>query len=452
MRNDRYKILAKYNFQVPRYTSFPPATQFREVESSERYAKWLSHAGKNISLYVHIPFCARLCYYCGCHMRVVNNYQPVLDYIDVLKTEISLLKNHLPDNTEISHIHFGGGSPTILRPRDFTHLVKAIEKAIPFAPNIEFGIEADPRNLSEAKIAAYAKCGVNRISLGVQDFDDTVLGLINRPQPFHSTYNSVESCRTYGIDDINFDLMYGLPGQSRDSILKTLDLAVSLKPSRIAYFGYAHVPWMKRHMNLMPQDRIPAAKDRYELQEAGAEYLESAGYTPIGIDHFCLPNDSMRIAHDTKKLYRNFQGYTTDGASYLIGIGASSISSFPEGYAQNRVDTKSYMDEVRLNSLPIKKMLLLKKEDYPIKKIIEELMCYMQVDLNAIKREFSLPANIFQQEENQLKVLEEDGIVGFRNGILTIKPEYRVLARVVCEVFDPYTGKEASLQKHAQAV
>lgn len=452
MPDGRYKILEKYNFQVPRYTSFPPATQFQEVEGPKPYMQWLSHTDKNISLYIHIPFCARLCHYCGCHMRVVNSYQPVLDYIDVLKAEVSLLKERLPRNPKISHLHFGGGSPTILRPKDFVGLVQWIEKSFPFNSNLEFSVEADPRSLNEVKIASYARCGVNRISLGVQDFDDTVLNLINRPQLFNLTYRAVELCRDYGIDGINFDLMYGLPGQSLDSITKTIELAAALKPSRIAYFGYAHVPWMKRHMNLMPQDSIPRPKDRYILQETGAELLENFGYIPVGIDHFCLPGDSMNIACEVKTLHRNFQGYTTDNAFCLIGLGASSISSFPLGYAQNRVDTRLYMEDIRANKLPLKKMLLLKKSDFPIKKIIEEIMCYLRVDLKRIKNEFSLPSDAFQSIESELKILADDGVINFKDEVLEIRPEYRVLARVVCEVFDPYKAKEIAFQRHAQAV
>lgn len=452
MTAGRYKILEKYNFQVPRYTSFPPATQFREIEDQTPYLEWLSGAGKDISLYIHVPFCARLCHYCGCHMRVVNNYQPVQDYLEVLKTEIDLIKEKLPRNAVVSHLHFGGGSPTIIRPGDFSRLVGTIGEAIPFRENMEFSVEADPRHLSEAKIASYARSGVNRISFGVQDFNEEVLDLINRPQPFHVTYRALQTCRSYGLDNINFDLMYGLPGQTKDSILKTIELAISLRPSRIAYFGYAHVPWMKRHMNLMPQDRMPTPRDRFFLQEAGSALLEVSGYTPVGIDHFCLSDDSMTVALRERKLHRNFQGYTTDAASSLIGLGASSIGSYAKGYLQNRVDIRSYMDDIRHGRLPLCKALAFQKSDLPVKKIIEEIMCYLRVDLKEICKEFSLPQNAFQEEKKKLLELEKDGIVRVKDGVVEVTSEFRVLARVVCEVFDPYTIKESPFQRHAQAV
>jgi oxygen-independent coproporphyrinogen-3 oxidase len=451
MSQARFKILEKYNYQVPRYTSYPPATQFREVPDSGQYARWLSAADKDVSLYIHIPFCARLCHYCGCHMRVVNTYQPVEDYLEVLKSEIALVKRHLPAHVRLSHLHFGGGSPTILKPADFRRLMHHLEENFAFKSGMEIGIEADPRNLSEAKIAAYAKAGVNRLSMGVQDFNEDVLNLINRPQPFHVTYRALQLCKSYGIDNINFDLMYGLPAQTEDSILKTMDMAVSLKPSRIAYFGYAHVPWMKRHMNLMPPDRIPGPKDRYVLQDSGARFLEHAGYTPVGIDHYARPGDALCHALESGTLHRNFQGYTTDRETSLVGLGASSIGAFAGGYVQNRVDTRGYMEEVRAGSLPVHKMLPFKDTDLPARKIIEELMCYLRVDLAAIKDEFSLPGSAFSKLRG-LDALEQDGIIHRRGQTITIDPDYRVLARVVCEVFDEYAVKDMTLQRHAQAV
>ncbi len=448
----RYKILEKYNFQVPRYTSYPPATQFKEEKDEEAYIGWLSNTSGKVSLYVHIPFCARLCHYCGCNMRVVNNYDPVKDYLQILKSEVSLLRTYIPAGTIISHLHFGGGSPTIVKPEDFRSLVEFISETFPFDSAIEIGVEADPRNISETKIAAYASSGVNRISLGVQDFDEEVLKLINRPQPFHVTYRAVALCRAYGIENINFDLMYGLPGQTEESILQTIDLALALKPSRISYFGYAHVPWVKRHMNLMPQERIPGPSDRYILQESGASFIERKGYIPIGIDHFALPEDSMVAALNNKTLHRNFQGYTTDSAEYLIGLGSSSIGAFPKGYIQNKVDIRQYAEALKDNRLPVHKSLTLKQDDLPVKRIIEEIMCYLKVDLKDICKNFSLPESYFEEEMERIKALEQDGVAYVRGSVIEVNPAYRVLARVVCEVFDRHAMKEMSFQRHAQAV
>lgn len=385
-------------------------------------------------------------------MRVANTYEPVSDYLAVLTQEIKRVRSHLVDDIKITHLHFGGGSPTILKPGDFSRLVMYLNEVFPFDAGIEISIEADPRNLTEAKIAAYAQSGVNRISLGVQDFDEEVLRLINRPQPFHITYRAIQLCRNYGIHNINFDLMYGLPGQDQASITRTLGLAASLKPTRIAYFGYAHVPWMKKHMNLMPQDRIPGPGSRYILQETGAAILEQEGYTAIGIDHFSLPDDSMVGALREGKLHRNFQGYTTDTAKTLIGLGSSSISAFSEGYIQNRADLRTYMNDVRNGDLPSHKALAFDVNDYPVARLIEILMCYLRVDLSEIKTQFCLSDDYFDEAKKRLMLMQDDGILKLEGDVVEINPDYRVLARIVCDAFDAYTIRGSSLKKHAQAV
>lgn len=449
---NRYAILDKYNFQVPRYTSYPPATQFKEAENTELHSTWLGNVTGDVSLYVHIPFCARLCHYCGCNMRVANTYEPVSDYLVVLRDEIRKVKSQLKAGVRISHLHFGGGSPTILKPGDFSRLVMFLNETFPFDSQIEISVEADPRNLTEAKIAAYAQSGVNRISLGVQDFNEEVLTLINRPQPFHVTYRALQLCRTYGINQINFDLMYGLPGQTRETILRTLEIATSLQPSRISYFGYAHVPWMKKHMNLMPQERIPGSEERYTLQESGAWLIEQEGYIPVGIDHFALPGDTMTAALRNGTLHRNFQGYTTDTAQTLIALGSSSISAFKEGYVQNHPDLRRYMTSVREGMLPSRKFLEFGKDDAPVAHIIEQLMCYLRVDLNAIRQDFGLSAPHFDYAYPRLRALEADGVITVTKSIITVNPEYRVLTRVVCDAFDAYSIRGSVIRQHAPAV
>ncbi len=448
----RYEILTKYNSQVPRYTSYPPATQFKDIEMPDMHLAWLANVAGNVSLYIHIPFCARLCHYCGCNMRVVNNYGPVEDYLVALKTEISRVKGYMKPNIKVTHLHFGGGSPTILKPGDFSRLILFLNEIFPFDPKIEISIEADPRNLTEPKIAAYAQSGVTRISIGVQDFNEEVLSLINRPQPFHVTYRAIQLCRTYGIHNINFDLMYGLPGQTPDTIMRTIELTKFLKPSRISYFGYAHVPWMKKHMNLMPQDRLPGSDERYILQEAGAFMIEQGGYVPVGIDHYSLPEDTMSVALRDGKLHRNFQGYTTDTAKTLIGFGASSISAFGEGYVQNHADLRQYMIHARNGAVPSRKYLQFSKEDAPVAEIIEHLMCYLWVDLNDVRCKFGLSDDYFDYANARLNLLAEDGVISISGKIIIVVREYRVLARVVCDAFDMYSMRGNSVRRHAQAV
>ena len=445
------KILAKYNHQVPRYTSYPPATRLAPPPQAFSYASWLENAHGEISLYVHIPFCARLCHYCGCNMRVVNTYDPIMDYLTLLKVEIRMVRQHLQKEVVVSHIHFGGGTPTMLKPADFQDIMDVIYDEFAVKTDAEISIEGDPRNMSEAKIATYAKCGVNRVSLGVQDFNEDVMEGVNRPQPFYMTHQTVQLCRDYGLQNINFDLMYGLPGQTVEKTRKTIDLAILFKPSRISYFGYAHVPWVKKHMKLL-EGGVPSSKERFDIQEMGAYMLNQAGYLSIGIDHFVLPDDSMAKACHDHKLHRNFQGYTTDRAPNLIGFGASSIGEFTQGYHQNAHDIKTYKEKIEANEFPTSKILELEKRDFPVKKIVEDLMCYLMVDLSAICTKYELPCTSFDGHILKLAEMEEDGVVSIIGRVVIVNPEFRVLARVVCAVFDDYSIDDDRFQRHAMAV
>ncbi len=446
------KILRKYDHQVPRYTSYPAATRFEASPVGFSYTSWLEGAVGDLSLYIHIPFCARLCYYCGCNMRVVHQYDPVIAYLSTLKTEIAKVAAHINSSCLVTHIHFGGGSPTMLRPTDFKDLVNFIRDHFQISHEAEISLEADPRNMSEARIAAFSDAGVNRISLGVQDFNDDVLESINRPQPFHRTHQAVKICRDYGLTGINFDLMYGLPRQTLDKIQKTMELAILLNPTRISYFGYAHVPWMKRHMNLLENEHLPNPLQRYELQDLGNKLLLRSGYHPIGIDHYVTGDDSMMKAYNNKTLHRNFQGYTTDHAKTLIGLGASSIGEYGQGYHQNSSDIKTYAQTLEKDIYPTSKVLFFHEKDRPVKKLIETLMCYLNVDLKEICGEFILLPNYFDFAFQRLEEMESDGMIFMDDGKVTINPDYRVLTRIVCEVFDAYTFADQSLQRHARAV
>jgi oxygen-independent coproporphyrinogen-3 oxidase len=445
-------IITKYDRQVPRYTSYPPATQFREASGEALYTSWLEKAQGDVSLYIHIPFCMKLCYYCGCNMRVVNSYDPIAAYLETLKKELSLLAERLDSTVRLTHIHFGGGSPTSIRPSDFKSLMGFIHARFTVSQTAEIGIEADPRNMSEGRIATYAGCGVNRISLGVQDFDEKVLEAINRRQPFFLTYDALELCRSYGIKNINFDLMYGLPHQTQETMINTIENAVLMRPSRIAFFGYAHVPWMKRHMNMIPSDSLPGRSLRYDLYTAGADILEKAGYCPVGIDHFVLPEDAMKKALDEGTLRRNFQGYTTDTASALIGAGVSSIGAFADGYIQNRTDIKLYHETVSKGSFAVAKVLEYKDADLVFKHVIEQIMCYLQVDLGTVEKNFNLSDGYFSPCLDALGSLLDDGIVSISGKAVTVSPEARVLARVVCQAFDCYADRDGCSNRHAAAV
>lgn len=445
-------MICRHDRQIPRYTSYPPATRFVKGEGAGLYADWLSRAAGDVSLYIHIPFCARLCYYCGCHMKVVNGYDPIAGYLETLKQEMRLVRSRMPATAQVTHIHFGGGSPTSVKPKDFSALMKDIRAVFTVTSDAQISLEADPRNMTEAKIAAYAKSGVTRISLGVQDFDDRVLKTINRPQPFATTYDAVKLCRAYGIREINFDLMYGLPYQTVEGIRRTVTAATLLKPDRIAFFGYAHVPWMKRHMNLIPPESLPQALDRCMLYQCGYETLIAAGYKAVGIDHFVAPRDGMDVSAVNRRLKRNFQGYTTDTAPILIGLGLSSIGEFADGYVQNDPDFKGYKESVEAGKLPAARFLTYSGEDKIRKEIIGRLMCYLDVDLSDIRESWGLPAGHFSQALERLTPLAREGIVHMEGEIVSVNPEARILTRIVCEAFDEYASRDDHMQRHARAI
>ncbi len=447
-------ILKKYNRPVPRYTSYPPATRFVAIGADKTaHQIGLSKAVGGASLYVHIPFCKKLCYYCGCHMRVVNHYDPIQNYLDMLRGEMAIVSRHIQNKIHIDHLHFGGGSPTSIRPDDFRRLVDDLSAHFTFSKDIEICLEADPRNMSEVKIASYKKAGVNRISLGVQSFDDLVLKTINRPQPFATSFRAVETCRDYGIDNINLDLMYGLPHQTLDSVEKTMDMAMLLRPNRVSFFGYAHVPWMKKHMALIPEDSLPDIFVRYQSAKRGEEILSGYGYKAIGLDHYVLEDDSMMKAYKQKKLRRNFQGYTTDTAQTLIGLGVSSISAFPSGYIQNNPDIRAYSELLDNQSLPSSKSLILNQDDMVFRAVIEELMCYLRVDLGAVRQAWNLPDNYFESSLERLSTYIADGLAHIENDVVQVPEGGRIFVRLVASAFDQYLAMpQTPIQRHAQAI
>ncbi len=445
------RILA-FDAAAPRYTSYPPATAFHTGFTPEDYAHWLSAlpAAKPVSLYVHVPFCRKLCYYCGCHTTISGKDDRIHAYIDNLLKEISLVSRHMPTRMDLSHLHFGGGSPTILKSAVFTKVMKAISDHFNLLPTAEIAIEADPRQMDEARISCFASNGVNRISLGVQDIDQKVMRAVNRPQPFHLSWNAVHLCRLYGIKNINLDLMYGLPGQTVKGIKHTIETVLTLKPSRIAFFGYAHVPWMKKHMDMIGDLSLPDASLRYDLYKAGADILEDAGYLPVGIDHFVRPSDSMAKALGNRTLKRNFQGYTVDEADTLIGVGASSIGKFHDGYVQNIADIRLYGQAIENGILPVNKGLSLTALDKIHAKIISEIMCFMAVDLDLIGTKYTLGPDYFLPYLERIEPFLEQGMASLNGKFVMINHPH--MARLVARCFDPMCSDIPQQNRHARAI
>ncbi len=437
---DIRKKLLMHNAKLPRYTSYPTSPHFYEGISQKEVKEWYRAIQKDqtLSLYIHIPFCRDICWYCGCHTKATKRDEPIKRYLDDLYKEIELTANLTHSECEVINIHFGGGSPTILSPDLFIELMEKIKARFKLNPYADIAIEVDPRNITEAKVAAYAKAGVNRVSLGVQDFDKQVQEAIHRVQPIRKVYETVKLFRSFGIEAINFDLIYGLPHQSLSQFKETIDYATLLNPQRIALFGYAHMPWMKKHMRLIDESTLPSPEMRLELFDMASHQLTEKGYEAVGIDHFVRKDDPMLEAAKTKTLHRNFQGYTVDQADALLGLGASSISKLPKGYVQNHIDHRAYQKSLQPNELPFKKGFALNKDDRCRAYIIERLMCDLSLDANEVLTHFPSAATNLKVAQKLLLPLVEEELITFSEENLTIMPNARQIVRKVCAAFDHY--------------
>jgi oxygen-independent coproporphyrinogen-3 oxidase len=441
-----------FSARVPRYTSYPTAPHFHAGVTGEIFRGWLAALpqGMGLSLYLHVPFCDTLCWFCGCHTKIVNHYSPLASYLDLLLKEIETVAAIVGLGHPVTHIHWGGGSPTMLSPGDVKRLAGALKSHFEIAPGAEFAIEIDPRGLEDEMIAALAEAGVNRASIGVQDCDETVQRAINRIQPFEATLSAVERLRAAGIGALNIDLIYGLPHQTRANIARTIDMALTLTPQRFAVFGYAHVPHFKKHMQLIDETALPGAEERLAQFELAHAKLSASGYVAIGLDHFARPEDSLAQAQKEGRLARNFQGYTTDDAPALIGLGASSISALPQGYAQNKAEVPDYRKAILAGELPVARGVSLSDDDRLRRAIIERLMCDLAVDLDAAGAPFGKSAADFAPELAALAPYAEQGIVAIDGARLVVPHASRAAVRLVAAAFDTYLGKSQAI--HAAAV
>ena len=435
---------------VPRYTSYPTAPHFHDGVDSRVYAGWLGKLKPDarISLYLHIPFCDRLCWFCGCHTKQVQRYDPVKAYLEALYAEIDTVSQHLDGKGIVTAIHLGGGSPTMVAPSDMAKLRAHLNGAFAIAPDAEISIEIDPNDMSDERYEGLRVFGLTRASLGVQDFAEEVQKAINRPQGFEETKAVVDRVRAMGVTSVNLDMLYGLPHQTLDSIAATTQQVLSMRPNRIALFGYAHVPWMKKHQTMIDESKLPDAMLRFEQAQLAAKIIEEAGYVAIGIDHFALPDDSLAVALKQGQLRRNFQGYTTDNADALIGLGASAIGFLPQGHIQNMPATNEYMRIVKEGNLAAVRGLEMDDEDRLRGAVIERLMCDFGFSRAALCLRYGDAAQAVFKEAD---ILVAQGEFLERKGDrYEIKPHMHLFARLVAAKFDAYLGKGAA--RHSAAV
>lgn len=439
------ETLKRYANPVPRYTSYPTAPHFSEKIGPSIYRSWLQalRGDERVSLYLHIPYCDQLCWYCGCNTKATRKYEPVVRYVDVLLREIELVGVALGGKKRVAdHIHFGGGSPSILRPEDILRIGEALSGLVDYAPDMEFAVEVDPRSISDDRIAAFAKAGINRVSVGVQDFAPRVQVAINRMQSFETTKNVIEGFRRHGVKSVNVDLVYGLPHQTRETVESTIAQVVELAPDRVALFGYAHLPQRLTHQRLIPDEALPDMTERFAQANRAANRLVEAGYVRVGLDHFARPGDRLACGD----VRRNFQGYTTDDAGTLIALGASAIGRLPQGYVQNVVAVADYQRQIEAAEFATRRGHLMSAEDEVRSLVIERLMCSFHFPERELKERFGDAAQPVVEEARLLLDSETDGLVeadpqgdGFR-----VTEKGRLFVRSIASVFDSYLGAGAA--------
>lgn len=448
----RQALIAKYDGRAPRYTSYPTAVQFSPAVNAQTYRGWLAElpTADPVSLYLHIPFCARLCWYCGCNTRAVNRHAPIGDYVRYLMAELRMLEEALPGRLPANAIHFGGGTPNMLNPDELDLIFGGLREVFNLSPDAEIAAEIDPEVLTRDWVQAAAAHGLNRASLGVQNLAPVVQEAVNRVESFDHIAQCVAWLREARVSSINLDLMYGLPHQTVANTLATVEQILTLRPERLALFGYAHVPWMKTHQQLIDEKALPGPAERLDQSEAAAELLTSQGYVRIGLDHFALPDDSLAKAQADGGLHRNFQGYTTDAAKTLLGIGASSIGNLPQGFVQNAAQELAWRAALDAGHLPIARGVPITADDRFRGEIIERLMCDFEVDLAAVCARHGRTPRDLSAEKARLAEFQADGLVELQGDRIKVTLAGQTVVRTVCAAFDVYFNAEAG--RHSKAL
>lgn len=437
---EHVNTLKKYGLfdaKVPRYTSYPPANRFEPNIGARLQEEWLAQVPQNepISIYVHIPFCRRLCWFCACRTQGTQTMKPLESYLDGLIGEIDRVAQRLSGSREMARLHLGGGTPTLLTPGQMRRLLDAVEGCFSRTEDFEFSVEIDPTEANPEVLTLLAQRGMRRASIGVQDFDIRVQNTIGRQQSYTQTKSVVDRLRALGVESLNIDLLYGLPYQTVSSLQMTLIQVCALRPDRLALYGYAHVPHVSKRQIMIPDEALPNTFERFEASVSACQKLEEAGYQPIGIDHFALPSDSLTKAQQAGTLKRNFQGYTDDPCSTLIGFGASAISKFAQGYVQNAVATAAYQDRLEDGKLAGHKGYKMRAEDRVISDLIDQIMCHGRVDIDRLTQMHPCFAEKIYQTVSDLQEAYPQAL-SLSKGQLVFQPGMDALARVVAAKAD----------------
>ena len=447
-----FKKLSKFSRHAPRYTSYPTAVEFKDL-SPEEIIPFLK-SDKPLSLYFHLPFCRSACYFCGCNVVYTSKADKRQRYIDYLKRELDIWAKYLDTNRMVRQLHFGGGTPTFFSPEELEEVYKIIYSHFKnLEDDAEISVEIDPRFFSQEHMDVMKKYGVNRISFGVQDFNEETQKAVNRIQPFDITKKAVDIARAAGIDSINIDLIYGLPYQSLETFKRTLELVKELDPDRLAVFNYAHVPWMKKGMRKIDETTLPTPEEKLKIFKYVIDFFESNGYKMVGMDHFAKPDDELFKAIEKGELHRNFQGYTTKGGADLIGFGLTSISETDDAYFQNYKNLKNYEQRIDEGKLPVFRGVLLNEEDKIRKYVIMEMMANFSFDIKRFEEKFGI--NFFEKFKDEIKELQEfvdEGLVEITPEKIKVNKTGSLLIRNIVLPFDEYFKKMANQKVFSKSI
>jgi oxygen-independent coproporphyrinogen-3 oxidase len=452
------ELLERFDVPGPRYTSYPTADRFRKDFTHDDFHRVLTERGAKrpdatLSLYVHIPFCTNICYYCGCNKVITKDHSQSKEYLEVLKQECDLILGSLTGNKTVEQLHFGGGSPTFLTNEELTEVMKVLSDRFTFSKDAEISIEVDPRSCDPDKVRHLASLGFNRMSIGVQDFDARVQMAVNRIQPFEMTKATLDTARASGFHSVNMDLIYGLPFQSRESFRSTLDKVIELSPDRIALYHYAHLPEHFKAQRRINADDLPSTPEKVDIMFEAIRRLTANGYQYIGMDHFAKTNDELAIAQREGKLQRNFQGYSTKPECDMIALGASSISKVGRCYSANARDIPSYYEAVKSGKLSTIRGYELTDDDALRYRVIMNVMCQFEIVKADIEKQFGISFDsYFAYELNALKKFEEEGLVILENDRIEVTPKGKLLVRAVAMNFDRYLREDEKIRRYSKIV
>jgi len=446
-------VLDKYNYSGPRYTSYPTALEFHEAFTIADYdMACAQYPDRPLSLYIHIPFCHKLCYYCGCNKVITRHSHKADDYLDVLEHEIRQ-RASLLHGRRVTQLHFGGGTPTFLTQLQISRLMAILRGKFRFANDAEISIEVDPREIQLEMLDHLRSEGFNRLSIGVQDFNKEVQKLVNREQDETFIFAMAERAKQLGFRSTNLDLIYGLPKQTKGSFAKTLAQVLEMKPGRLSVFNYAHMPQLFAAQRKIKDEDLPTAEEKLAILQDTIATLTGAGYQFIGMDHFALPNDELAVAQREGILHRNFQGYTTQGNCDLVGFGVSAISMIGDAYAQNQKELKKYYEQVNELRHALWKGVALDSDDLLRREVIKQLICNFKLDKSQIEAQFNVTFNhYFKQDLELLQTFIDDELVEVDEKEIRVTLRGRLLIRNICMCFDKYLRVRARQQQFSRVI